>query len=401
MIIKKVIKPISKYGIANVDLTGFAKLREPNTFTKENTFTNFVYFNDNVFIQGGLIYKSLPISIQNASNENQVVNVFFNWDNNDFEITLDPNIYTKNNQLVNTQDNSLAIWKNVKDLVSPISNNLETINGEIETLTNDIEDLGNQVNENTNQLQTLNNELTTQIERINVEQTTQNNNISTNTNSITTINQTLTNCAKLNVSNSYVGNSNANFHLEDTVTDYFIRFQCDKFDRNKTIDILRVHRAGAKGGMKLYLQNGNYNYLEYYGKTLISNMMDPTDAAHGANKRYVDNQVSTLNTQISNLSTQLTNKIKQATLSSRDYFAPAERYSVNNQRYRIYRVDLTNTDITSQNCLSINYETTDDILITFSYKWEDSKHILLYFCRINSTDEIQAVGNLNINYLGA
>lgn len=231
------------------------------------------------------------------------------------------------------------VWGNLKNGVSPditkLEQNVETLNGEVETLNNDIEDLGNIVN---------------------------------------------TNCAKLNVGNTFSDTSQQNYHLADSVTDYVLRFQCDKFSASKEIDLYRVHRGGRRGGLKVYLSGGNYNYLEYFGKSLISNMMDPTAPEHGANKKYVDNL------------------IKSASLASKTSFSLIDSLNTNNQRFKWFRVDTSLINVNTTNCLQIDYQTSDAKEITFSYKWENETSLILSFCQVNSITDYTPTGTLFFKY---
>lgn len=71
-----------------------------------------------------------------------------------------------------------------------------------------------------------------------------------------------------------------------------LRFVGDKWSSGQTADLIRFHKYGPVCGYKIYLNGTGFNYAEIYGKTLISNMKDPTEDAHGANKKYVDDTVN-------------------------------------------------------------------------------------------------------------
>lgn len=73
-----------------------------------------------------------------------------------------------------------------------------------------------------------------------------------------------------------------------------LRFVGDKWLSGQSADLIRFHKFGPVCGYKVYLNGTGFNYAEIYGKTLISNMIDPTSDYHGANKRYVDGKVGTL-----------------------------------------------------------------------------------------------------------
>lgn len=73
-----------------------------------------------------------------------------------------------------------------------------------------------------------------------------------------------------------------------------MRFVGDKWASSQSADLIRFHKFGPVCGYKVYLNGTGFNYAEIYGKTLISNMIDPTEDAHGANKRYVDGKIGTL-----------------------------------------------------------------------------------------------------------
>lgn len=88
--------------------------------------------------------------------------------------------------------------------------------------------------------------------------------------------------------------NNTTWYLPNSINNYWLRFQCDQLTNNKNINMLMVHKAGPKAGYKLYLSGDAFDYMELWGPTLISDCKDPTADAHAANKRYVDNKVTTL-----------------------------------------------------------------------------------------------------------
>lgn len=93
------------------------------------------------------------------------------------------------------------------------------------------------------------------------------------------------------VFNGYVTKTNkTDMNTPSSINDFVLRFIGDSWSNNQTTDLIRFHKGGARSGYKVYLSSGNFNYAEWYGLTLISNMKDPTEASHGANKRYVDSK---------------------------------------------------------------------------------------------------------------
>ena len=77
-----------------------------------------------------------------------------------------------------------------------------------------------------------------------------------------------------------------------TTYPFMLRFIGDKWPDGQSADLIRFHKFGPTCGYKVYLNGNVFGYAEIYGLTLISNMKDPTENAHGANKRYVDNAIN-------------------------------------------------------------------------------------------------------------
>ena len=94
---------------------------------------------------------------------------------------------------------------------------------------------------------------------------------------------------------------------------FMMRFVGDKWSPNQSADLFRFHKWGGVCGYKVYLTgSAGFSYAELWGLTLISNMKDPTEDSHGANKRYVDDKI---NTEIS----QIKSKIKEIVAQSTDF----------------------------------------------------------------------------------
>ena len=91
--------------------------------------------------------------------------------------------------------------------------------------------------------------------------------------------------------------------------------------------------------------------------------------------------------------------IKTTTFESQSTFHYVDGLNVNSQRYRWYRVDTSSTPLNANNCLNIEYKTTDPKEITFSYKWENDTSILLTFCKVNGQQDYRAIGTLIAKYI--
>lgn len=72
-----------------------------------------------------------------------------------------------------------------------------------------------------------------------------------------------------------------------SLNQFLLRFIGDQWTDNQSTDLIRFHKGGAACGYKTYLNGPAFNYAELWGLTLISNMKDPTEDAHGANVRWV------------------------------------------------------------------------------------------------------------------
>lgn len=118
---------------------------------------------------------------------------------------------------------------------------------------------------------------------------------------------------------------------------------------------------------------------------VISATIPPVDLSNYYTKSEINNKVNSL--------------IKTTTFTSQASFVYVDELNVNNQRYRWYRVNTSNTPLNANNCLNIEYKTTDPKEITFSYKWESDTSILLTFCKVNGQQDYSAIGTLIAKYI--
>lgn len=114
MIYKKIIKPISKTGIANYVEQNYSGV-SPISVNNEN--------------------KQISIDLDDYYTKNQVDNL---------ETSINNQIQTINNNV-----------SGIDTTIETINSELENVNNEVQTITNDLGDLGNQVNTNTNNIDSL------------------------------------------------------------------------------------------------------------------------------------------------------------------------------------------------------------------------------------------------------
>lgn len=88
-----------------------------------------------------------------------------------------------------------------------------------------------------------------------------------------------------------------------SISDFIMRFVGDKWPSGQSADLIRFHKYGKQCGYRVYLNGTGFGYAEIFGLTLISNMKDPTEDSHGANKRYVDTSISAKTGTLADLTT--------------------------------------------------------------------------------------------------
>lgn len=307
MIVKKLIKPISKVGIANVDLDNYYNKSE-----------------------------------------------------------IDNKITTIDNE-INTKQDTLIAGNNITIQNNTISANVPQV------------DLSNYYNkqEIDGKVDTINNELN---EKANISD--------------------LNGYAKLNESNNnefFIGNKNGQ-HIWFTKP---FQYGGDTYSsikiRNGGRNFLTLETNFTDNESNLSSPNGNLR---------VYNLATPIRADEAVNKQYVDSKVANIpSTDLTNyytrseVDTKVNSLVKTTTFSSQSTFVYVDGLNVNSQRYRWYRVNTANTPLNANNCLNIEYKTSDPKEITFSYKWESDTSILLTFCKVNGTQDFRAIGTLIAKYI--
>ena len=165
------------------------------------------------------------------------------------------------------------------------------------------------------------------------------------------------------------------------------------------------------GGTNYFTMEHNFNTNQSIisnprGSIQLKNIAAPTENNDGVNKQYVDTKIANIpSTDLTNYYTrsEVDNKVnslvKTTTFESQATFVYVDGLNVNSQRYRWYRVNTANTPLNANNCLNIEYKTSDPKEITFSYKWENDTSILLTFCKVNGQQDYRAVGTLIAKYI--
>ena len=226
---------------------------------------------------------------------------------------------------------------------------------------------------------------------------------------VDTINNTLNGKANTSDLNSYA-------KLNETNNGEF--FIGDK--NGKHIWFAKPFQYGGNTYSSMKIRNGGTNYftMEHNfntnqsiisnprGSIQLKNIAAPTENNDGVNKQYVDTKIASIpTTDLTNYYTKsevnekVNGLIKTTTFESQSTFHYVDGLNVNSQRYRWYRVDTSNTPLNANNCLNIEYKTTDSKEITFSYKWENDTSILLTFCKVNGQQDYRAIGTLIAKYI--
>ena len=206
--------------------------------------------------------------------------------------------------------------------------------------------------------------------------------------------------AKLNQTNNgdfYIGNKNGKHIWFAQPFQYGSHFYSSMKIRN--------------GGTNYFTMEHNFNTNQSIisnprGSIQLKNIAAPTENNDGVNKQYVDTKIANIpSTDLTNYYTRskVDNKVnslvKTTTFEAQATFVYVDGLNVNSQRYRWYRVNTANTPLNANNCLNIEYKTTDPKEITFSYKWESDNSILLTFCKVNGQQDYRAVGTLIAKYI--
>lgn len=239
MITKKLIKPISKVGIANVELDNY--YTKPQVDSKLDTKQDTLIAGSNITIQGNVISANV-----NGSGSGNV-------DLSDY--------YTK----------------------TQIDSQVNTINGEITTINNGVNDLTTKVETNTNSINTINNNTPNYV-------------VKNATNTITTDNF-------LNKSNNgSLSLVKMNWRAQKTLSyDYiqdsgsfrnYITHKITLKHLNNPISTLFVlETRNTNQGVFIGCEN---NLLTFMNGTTINNVATPTSDNQCANKAYVDSQIANI-----------------------------------------------------------------------------------------------------------
>ena len=168
------------------------------------------------------------------------------------------------------------------------------------------------------------------------------------------------------------------------------------------------------------IRNGNTNYftMEHNfntnqsiisnprGSIQLKNIATPTQNNDAANKQYVDSKIANIpSTDLTNYYTRnevdskVNSLVKTITFAAQATFHYVDGLNINSQRYRWYRIDTSRTPLNVNNCLNIEYRTSDPKEITFSYKWDSDTSILLTFCKVNGQQDYGAVGTIIAKYI--
>lgn len=264
MIVKKLIKPISKVGVANIDLENY--YTKPQVDSKLEAKQDTLTAGNNISIQNNVISANVP--------------------------TIDlSNYYNK----------------------SEIDNKVDTINGDITTIRNDLGDLGDEVNTNTNTINSLSTKVETNTQNI----TTINNNtpnyvVKNATNTIST-SKLLTTTNQNNTMFEINSNFEKKMYFDFVQNNIGYRnwnhliFRA-KFANNDYVNILDAYSKNVNEGLFLEVENNKVNFAN---PTLIGGVDTPIGNNDVANKVYVD-------TQIANIpSTDLTNYYTRAEVDAK------------------------------------------------------------------------------------
>ena len=298
------------------------------------------------------------------------------------------------------QDTLISQKANTSDLAnyynkSEVDGKVNTINGEIATKQdkliagNNISIQGNVISANVN--------LDNYYNKSEVD------------NKITTIDNTLNGKANTSDLNSYAKineTNNGEFFIGDKNGKHIWFSKPFQYSGN-TYASIKIRN----GGTNYFTMEHNFNTNQSIisnprGSIQLKNIAAPTENSDAANKQYVDTKIANIpSTDLTNYYTRsevdgkVNSLVKTITFTSQATFHYVDGLNVNSQRYRWYRIDTSNTPLNANNCLNIEYKTTDPKEITFSYKWESDTSILLTFCKVNGQQDYRAIGTLIAKYI--
>ena len=501
MIVKKLIKPISKVGVANVDLDNYYTKSQIDSkiTTIDNEKQDILTAGNNITISNNVISANVPqVDLSNYYNKQEIDTTINSVNSKVATNTNDiTNLKTKDTQLesvINT--NKQNITTNTSDIATiktqqatqdqQISSNRDLSNQIIEGLKtlrvfnyigtfnstttykrNDVVDYNNRLflskvdsnvgntppsdnqsntywllidgvqasvdlsnyytkievddklqdylaittfNQTIQEIQTKQAEQDTLIsQKANTSDLANYYNRSEVDNKITTIDNTLNGKANISDLNGYAkinATNNGEFFIGDKNGKHIWFAKPFQYSGN-TYSSIKIRN----GGTNYFTMEHNFNTNQSIisnprGSIQLKNIAAPTENSDGVNKQYVDTKIANIpTTDLTNYYTRsevdgkVNGLIKTTTFESQSTFHYVDGLNVNSQRYRWYRVDTSNTPLNANNCLNIEYKTTDSKEITFSYKWENDTSILLTFCKVNGQQEYSAVGTIIAKYI--
>ena len=454
MITKKLIKPISKVGIANVDLDNY--YTKPQVDSKLDTKQDTLTAGNNITISNNVISANVPqVDLSDYYNKQEIdttINgVNSNISNNTNDITnlkakdtqLESDIATiktqqttQDQQITSNRDLSNQIIEGLKTL--RVFNYVGTFNSQTTYKRNDVVDSNNRlflskVDSNVGHTPPSDNQsntywllldgvqasvdLSNYYTKIEVDDKLQ------DYLAITTFDQTIQQIQNKQVEQDTLISQKANISdlngyakLDETNNNNF-------YIGNKNgqhIWFAKPFQYSGATYASIKIRNGNANYLTIEhnfrtnqsiisnprGSVQLKNIATPTENNDGVNKQYVDTKIAAIpSTDLTNYYTRnevdskVNSLVKTITFEAQATFHYVDGLNVSSQRYRWYRIDTSSTPLNVNNCLNIEYRTNDPKEITFSYKWESDTSILLTFCKVNGQQDYRAVGTIIAKYI--
>lgn len=447
MITKKLIKPISKVGVANIDLGNYYNKSEIDskitTIDNElNTKQDTLTAGNNITISNNVISANVPqIDLSDYYNKQEIDTTINSVNgkvaNNTSDIAnIKTQQTTQDQQISSNRALSNQIIEGLKTL--RVFNYIGTFNPQTTYKRNDVVDYNNRlflskVDNNVGNTPPSDNQSNTYWLLIDGVQASVDlsgyytklevNNKLQDYLAITTFNQTIQQIQnkqveqdtlisqKANVSdlNGYAKinqTNNGDFYIGNKNGKHIWFAQPFQYSGN-TYSSMKIRN----GGTNYFTMEHNFNTNQSIisnprGSIQLKNIAAPTENNDGVNKQYVDTKIANIpSTDLTNYYTrsEVDNKVnslvKTITFEAQATFHYVDGLNVNSQRYRWYRVNTANTPLNANNCLNIEYKTTEPKEITFSYKWESDTSILLTFCKVNGQQDYRAIGTLIAKYI--
>lgn len=444
MIVKKLIKPISKVGVANVDLDNYYTKSQIDSkiTTIDNEKQDTLTAGNNITISNNVISANVPqVDLSDYYNKQEIdttinsVNSKVATNTSDIA-TIKTQQATQDQQISSNRALSNQIIEGLKTL--RVFNYIGTFNSQTTYKRNDVVDYNNRlflskVDNNVGNTPPSDNQSNTYWLLIDgVQASVDLSNYYTKIEvddklqdylAITTFNQTIQQIqTKQSEQDTLIAQkaniSDLNGYAKINATNNGEFFIGDK--NGKHIWFAQPFRYGGNTYSSIKIRNGGTNYLTIEhnfnnnqsiisnprGAIQLKNIATPTENSDAANKAYVDTKIASIpTTDLTNYYTRsevdgkVNGLIKTTTFESQSTFHYVDGLNVNSQRYRWYRVDTSSTPLNANNCLNIEYKTTDPKEITFSYKWENDTSILLTFCKVNGQQDYRAIGTLIAKYI--